>query len=86
MHMSWSYRLFGLAARRLPSADIRPGPARTGAFSRGTDGITSSRLGPGFSLGHDWWFFIAYRFALFNHAPQALGGPVRVTRCELSTP
>ncbi|MGC0327431.1 beta-xylosidase [Streptomyces sp. SAI-170] len=68
------------------SADIRPGAARPGTFSYSTDGITFTRLGPDFSLGNDWRFFMGYRFALFNHATRALGGAVRVTRFELSTP
>ncbi|MDQ0905482.1 beta-xylosidase [Streptomyces canus] len=68
------------------SADIRPGSARPGTFSYSTDGANFIRLGPDFSLGNDWRFFMGYRFALFNHATQALGGSVRVLRFELSTP
>lgn len=68
------------------SADIRPGAARPGSFSYSTDGVTFTRLGPDFSMGNDWRFFMGYRFALFNHATRALGGSVRVTRFELSTP
>ncbi|WP_427164559.1 glycoside hydrolase family 43 protein [Streptomyces sp. C1-1] len=68
------------------TADIRPGSARPGTFSYSTDGINFTRLGPAFSMGNDWRFFMGYRFALFNHATQALGGAVRVLRFELSTP
>jgi hypothetical protein len=68
------------------TADIRPGAPRPGTFSYSTDGVTFTRLGPAFSMGNDWRFFMGYRFALFNHATQALGGAVRVTRFELSTP
>ena len=68
------------------NADIRPGAPRPGTFSYSTDGITFTRLGPAFSMGNDWRFFMGYRFALFNHATQALGGAVRVTRFEVSTP
>ncbi|MCX5263154.1 glycoside hydrolase 43 family protein [Streptomyces sp. NBC_00199] len=67
-------------------ADIRPGSSRPGVFSYSADGVAFTRLGPAFSLGNDWRFFMGYRFALFNHATQALGGSVRVTRFELSTP
>lgn len=67
-------------------ADIRPGAARPGTFSYSTDGIDFIRLGPSFSMGNDWRFFMGYRFALFNHATQALGGAVRFPRFELSTP
>ncbi|MEU7558682.1 glycoside hydrolase family 43 protein [Streptomyces eurythermus] len=68
------------------SADIRPGAPRPGTFSYSTNGTTFTRLGPDFTMGNDWRFFMGYRFALFNHATQALGGAVRVTRFELSTP
>ncbi|MER6282610.1 glycoside hydrolase family 43 protein [Streptomyces sviceus] len=68
------------------SADIRPGSARPGTFSYSTDGTNFTRLGPSFSMGNDWRFFMGYRFALFNYATQALGGSVRVLRFELSTP
>ncbi|MEV0239945.1 glycoside hydrolase 43 family protein [Streptomyces sp. NPDC050674] len=68
------------------NADIRPGASRPGTFSYSTDGVTFTRLGPAFSMGNDWRFFMGYRFALFNHATQALGGSVRVTRFELSAP
>jgi len=68
------------------NADIRPGAPRPGTFSYSTDGITFTRLGPAFPMGNDWRFFMGYRFALFSHATQALGGAVRVTRFEVSTP
>ncbi|MFB6846609.1 glycoside hydrolase 43 family protein [Streptomyces sp. NPDC056373] len=68
------------------NADIRPGASRPGTFSYSTDGVTFTRLGPAFTMGNDWRFFMGYRFALFNHATRALGGSVRVTRFELSTP
>jgi beta-xylosidase len=68
------------------SADIRPGAPRPGRFSYSTDGIRFVRLGSDFTMGNDWRFFMGYRFALFNHATQALGGVVRVARFELSVP
>ncbi|MFF7047742.1 glycoside hydrolase 43 family protein [Streptomyces griseorubiginosus] len=68
------------------TADIRPGSARPGTFSYSTDGTRFTPLGPAFSMGNDWRFFMGYRFALFNHATQALGGAVRIPRFELSTP
>lgn len=68
------------------NADIRPGTRRPGTFSYSTDGTAFTRLGPAFSLGNDWRFFMGYRFALFNHAIQALGGSLRIARFELTTP
>jgi beta-xylosidase len=76
----------GSRVRLRASADIRPGAARPGTFSYSTDGNNFIRLGPSFSMGNDWRFFMGYRFAVFNHATQALGGAVRVPRFELSTP
>ncbi|CAM5321150.1 hypothetical protein SALBM311S_05790 [Streptomyces alboniger] len=78
--------LTGSRVRLRAAADIRPGAARPGTFSYSTDGSNFTRLGPAFSMGNDWRFFMGYRFALFNHAAQALGGAVRIPRFELSTP
>ncbi|WP_405609499.1 glycoside hydrolase 43 family protein [Streptomyces sp. NBC_00076] len=78
--------LTGSRVRLRAAADIRPGAARPATFSYSTDGNNFTRLGPAFSMGNDWRFFMGYRFALFNHATQALGGAVRIPRFELSTP
>ncbi|MEU4684794.1 glycoside hydrolase family 43 protein [Streptomyces xinghaiensis] len=67
-------------------ADIRPGAPRPGTFSYSTDGATFTRLGPAFTMGNDWRFFMGYRYAIFNYATRALGGSVRVPRFDLSTP
>ncbi|MCQ8186745.1 glycoside hydrolase family 43 protein [Streptomyces rugosispiralis] len=67
-------------------ADIRPGAGRPGTFSYSTDGTNFIRLGPSFTMGNDWRFFMGYRYAIFNYAAQALGGSVKVTRFELATP
>ena len=68
------------------NADIRPGTGRQGRFSYSTDGVTFTSLGPGFTMGNAWQFFMGYRFAMFNYATQALGGSVTVTRFDLFTP
>jgi beta-xylosidase len=68
------------------TADIRPGTGRQGIFSYSTDGVTFRQLGPGFVMGNAWQFFMGYRFAIFNHATQGLGGVVTVPRFELTTP
>lgn len=78
--------LAGNRVRLRAAADIRPGAARSAVFSYSTDGAAFVRLGPAFSLGNDWRFFMGYRFALFNHATRALGGAVRATRFEVSVP
>ncbi|MER6138663.1 glycoside hydrolase 43 family protein [Streptomyces sparsogenes] len=68
------------------NADIRPGAPRSATFSYSTDGTNFTRLGPAFTMGNDWRFFMGYRYAIFNYATQALGGSVRVSRFELATP
>ncbi|MEV6633616.1 glycoside hydrolase 43 family protein [Actinoplanes sp. NPDC051470] len=68
------------------SADIRPGSGRTATFSYSTNGSTFTTLGPAFPLTNDWRFFMGYRFGLFNHATQALGGSVRAGQFTVSTP
>ncbi|GHH71634.1 xylosidase [Streptomyces sulfonofaciens] len=67
-------------------ADIRPGSGRPVTFSYSTDGRTFSTLGPTFAMGNAWQFFMGHRYAVFNHATQALGGSVKVERFELSAP
>ncbi|MFD5831210.1 family 43 glycosylhydrolase [Lentzea sp. NPDC060358] len=68
------------------NADIRPGSGRQARFSYSTDGVNFTSLGSGFTLKNEWQFFMGYRFGIFNHATQALGGSVAVRRFELSTP
>jgi beta-xylosidase len=68
------------------NADIRPGSGRQARFSYSTDGVNFTSLGTGFTLKNEWQFFMGYRFGIFNHATQALGGAVTVSRFELSTP
>jgi beta-xylosidase len=68
------------------NADIRPGSGRQARFSYSTDGTTFTSLGPAFTLNNAWQFFMGYRYAIFNHATQALGGAVTVRRFDLTTP
>lgn len=67
-------------------ADTHPGAPRSATFSYSTDGTTFTALGPSFTMGNDWHFFMGYRYAMFNHATQALGGSVKVERFEMATP
>ncbi|GAB2630787.1 family 43 glycosylhydrolase [Streptomyces capparidis] len=67
-------------------ADIRPGTGRQARFSYSTDGINFVPMGPAFTMGNDWRFFMGHRFAIFNHATTALGGAVTVRRFSLTTP
>ncbi|QDY08274.1 glycoside hydrolase [Micromonospora sp. HM134] len=68
------------------TADIRPGSGRQARFSYSTDGTTFTALGNALTLDNTWQFFMGYRFALFNHATQALGGTSTIRQFQLSTP
>ena len=77
---------------RASSLCVRPktcsatGGSRQARFSYSSDGVNFTSLGTGFTLKNEWQFFMGYRFGIFNHATQALGGAVTVSRFELSTP
>ncbi|MFC4901683.1 family 43 glycosylhydrolase [Streptosporangium amethystogenes subsp. fukuiense] len=68
------------------NADIRPGSGRQARFSYSTDGTNFTSFGPAFTLNNAWQFFMGYRFGIFNHATQSLGGAVTVRRFDLTTP
>ena len=68
------------------SADIRPGPHRTGQFSYSEDGKTFKSLGPPFVLETSWQFFMGYRFGIFNYAARSLGGEVRGSSFDMTAP
>ncbi|MFI9816354.1 RICIN domain-containing protein [Saccharothrix variisporea] len=68
------------------NADIRPGSGRQARFSYSTDGVNFTSLGNALTLNNTWQFFMGYRFGIFNHATQALGGSVTVRKFDLTTP
>lgn len=68
------------------SADIRPSSNSQEHFSYSVDGSSFLPLGEGFVMKSDWTFFMGYRYAIFNHATDGLGGAVSVGSFELSTP
>jgi beta-xylosidase len=69
------------------SADIAPGATTNIAtFSYSFDGSSYTTLGPEFVLDTEWEFFMAYRFAIFNHATIQLGGTVNVQSFEMTSP
>jgi beta-xylosidase len=67
-------------------ADIRPGANRQAHFYYSTDGSQFSELGNAFTMTNAWQFFMGYRYAIFNYATLALGGSVKVSAFELTTP
>jgi hypothetical protein len=62
--------------RRLPSGNLL----------HSTDGTNFTRLGPAFTMGDTWQFFMGCRFALTNCATRTLGDSVRIARFALTTP
>jgi beta-xylosidase len=67
------------------TADIRPGAERQAHFSYSEDGTNFIPLGTAHTLGTSPAFFMGPRFAVFNHATQALGGAVTVKRFSVTT-
>lgn len=65
-------------------ADVTPafngGTPGGATFWYSTDGVEGSfkQLGPSFAFDNTWQFFMAYRYAVFNHATKALGGSILV--------
>lgn len=63
-------------------ADITPafniGVERTTTFSYSFDGEQFTRLGPEFAMSSAWEYFSGYRYGVFNHATEELGGEVLV--------
>jgi hypothetical protein len=66
------------------TADIRPGAERQANFSYSEDGSNFIPLGTSHTLGTSPAFFMGPRFAIFNHATQALGGAVTVKRFSVT--
>ncbi|KAL2879083.1 hypothetical protein SGCOL_005503 [Colletotrichum sp. CLE4] len=69
-------------------ADIAPPVAGSGAwpnatFWYSTDGDNFEQLGPVYELNNEWFFFMGYRFSVFNWAKSRLGGSILVREYEL---
>ena len=63
-------------------ADITPAygssQERTATFSYSTDGEAFTALGPAFPMTNSYRYFTGYRYGVFNHATNQLGGEVKV--------
>ncbi|KAK1624605.1 glycosyl hydrolase [Colletotrichum phormii] len=69
-------------------ADIAPPVAGSGAWPNATfwfstDGDNFEQLGPVYGLNNEWFFFMGYRFSVFNWAKTRLGGSILVREFEL---
>jgi beta-xylosidase len=67
-------------------ADIRPNGTKLASFWYSTNGTSFTQLGPNFTMGTAWQFFMGHRFGIFNYATKSLGGSVSVPSFTLSTP
>jgi beta-xylosidase len=65
-------------------ADIKPAGSHQGTFSWSTDGKTFKQLGSPYTMNTTYYFFIGYRFGIFNFAENALGGQVTVNSFDLA--
>ncbi|KAF4781154.1 glycosyl hydrolase family 43 [Colletotrichum scovillei] len=69
-------------------ADISPPVAGSSAWPNATfwfstDGDNFEQLGPVYELNNEWFFFMGYRFSVFNWAKTRLGGSILVREFEL---
>jgi beta-xylosidase len=65
-------------------ADIRPAGSHQGMFSYSVDGKAFAALGSAYTMNTTWYFFIGYRFGIFNFAEDQLGGSVLVKSFDLA--
>lgn len=52
--------------------------SKNAVFRYSTDGNTFHQLGNAFNLNSDYYYFMGYRYGIFNYATKALGGSVDV--------
>lgn len=69
-------------------ADISPPVAGSSAWPNATfwfstDGDNFEQLGPVYELNNEWFFFMGYRFSVFNWAKTRLGGSILVREFDL---
>lgn len=59
--------------------DPQASGTKKGSFSYSIDGAISMPMGSEFNLNAEWEYFPRYRYGVFNHATQAIGGSILVT-------
>ncbi|KAM0715624.1 hypothetical protein Q7P37_009122 [Cladosporium fusiforme] len=59
-------------------ANIAPASDKSGYFSWSLDGEDFAPIGDGYVMNTTYYFFIGYRFGIFNFATEELGGSVAV--------
>lgn len=66
-------------------ADVAPAGTHLGLFSWSHDGVEFEGLGQGYVMNTTYFFFIGYRFGIFNFATDQVGGSVVVREWETET-
>jgi hypothetical protein len=64
-------------------ANIAPASDHLGTFSWSADGEEYEVLGTPYEMNATYFFFIGYRFGIFNYATEELGGSVTVKSFEI---
>ena len=72
-----------LTADVTPTFGIDNAGRNPAVFEWSTDGESWSQLGETYNMHNRWEFFMAFRFAIFNFATEALGGEVVVREFDL---
>jgi beta-xylosidase len=65
------------------TADVSPADSHIGSFSYSYDGQTFTNFGSPFTFNTTYYYFLGYRFGIFNYATSALGGSVSVPTFNL---
>lgn len=72
-----------LTADATPTFEVDNAGRNPAIFEWSTDGESWSQLGETYNLHNRWQFFMAFRFAIFNFATEALGGEALVKEFSL---
>lgn len=68
------------------TADIHPGASQTAKFAYSIDGMNFRPIGQPFTMNNTYYFFMGYRYGIFNYATSQLGGSVSVTSFSMTAP
>ena len=64
-------------------ADIAPASDLLGTFYYSFDGEQFAQLGTGYEMNTTYYFFMGYRFGIFNFATEELGGSITVKSFDM---
>ncbi|KAK6442142.1 hypothetical protein LTR95_001611 [Oleoguttula sp. CCFEE 5521] len=67
-------------------ANVAPQSDKLGTFSWSTNGRNFQPLGTPYLMNNTYYFFVGYRFGIFNFATEKLGGSVTARSFEMAAP